>query len=260
MRRSKVRARLQAGEFVRVCSLGHYIPLYVRHAAHNGYDAIWIDLEHATLAEREVQSLLALCHAHDIDGMVRPPTQERTRMYRYLENGASGLMAPMVSDVETARAIVSAVKYPPEGERGFAGGGLDADYALDVRRPGSSYIADANRETFILAQIETPEGVANAETIAAVAGIDALFVGPADLGLRLATLVGARPTLAEAVERVAAAARRHGKAWGITAGSLDALTSYRVGGAQIVPWGWDFALMDMLSGWSRELDKVLAQA
>ena len=261
MRASKVLAKLRAGEFVRVCSLAHYIPLYIRHAAYRRYDAIWLDLEHGTLSLREVQSLLAECHAWDIDGMVRPPTQERAYIYRYLEEGASGLMMPMVPDAAAARAIVGAAKFPPLGNRGFGGGAVrDADFTLDSGRPGSTYFADANRETFIIAQIETPAAVANAAEIAAVEGIEALFVGPADLGLRLAAAPPADGmTLPEAVERVASAARLHGKAWGITAGSIEELARRRAQGAQIVPRGGEYMLMQSLAAWSAELDSALRE-
>lgn len=258
MRRSKVLAKLRAGAFVRVCSLGNYLPFYIRHAAHNQFDAIWIDLEHSTLNQREVQSLLALCHACDIDGMVRPPTQERTYIYRYLEEGASGLMMPMIPDAATARAIVSAAKFPPLGNRGFGGGAVrDADFTIDSGRPDSTYFADANRETFIFAQIETPQAVANADEIAAVEGIDALFVGPADLGLRLAAAPPADGlTLAGAIEHVARTVRQRGKAWGITAGSIEELAYRQSLGAQIIPRGGDHMLMRSLEVWGGELDAL----
>jgi 2-keto-3-deoxy-L-rhamnonate aldolase RhmA len=258
MRRSKVLAKLRAGAFVRVCSLGNYLPFYIRHAAHNNFDAIWIDLEHSTLNQREVQSLLALCHACDIDAMVRPPTQERTYIYRYLEEGASGLMMPMVPDAATARAIVSAAKFPPLGNRGFGGGVVrDADFTLDGGLSDSTYFAEANRETFIFAQIETPQAVANADEIAAVEGIDALFVGPADLGLRLAAgLPVDGLTLADAIEKVANIVRRRGKAWGITAGSIEELAYRQSLGAQIIPRGGDHMLMQLLADWRGQLDAL----
>lgn len=257
MRRSKMLARLRRGDFARVCSLGHFLPFYVRHAAHNGYDGIWLDLEHRAMGEREAQSLLTLCHYNDIDCMVRPPTVERGRLYRYLEDGATGFMVPFVSSAETARHLVEAVKFPPLGNRGFEGASLDGDYYLEGGRTGGAYTEDANRETFIVAQIETPEAVANADSIAAVPGIDCLFVGPADLGLRLAVAGAGAPSLDEAVARVAAAARGHGKAWGITAGSHDALARYRGMGAQLVPWGSEFALVDLLQTRGKELDALL---
>jgi 2-keto-3-deoxy-L-rhamnonate aldolase RhmA len=210
------------------------------------------------MTDREVQSLLAFCHLSDIDCMLRPPTLERTRLYRYLEDGAAGLMIPFVSDAETARHLVRAVKFPPLGNRGLDGAGLDSDYILATLRPGSQYTADANRETFIVAQIETPEAVAIVDAIAAVDGIDCLFVGPGDLGLRLSVAPAGERALPEAVERVAAAARRHGKAWGITAGSVEDLERYRRMGAQLIPWGGDYALMKVLETCSAQLDAILA--
>jgi 4-hydroxy-2-oxoheptanedioate aldolase len=257
MRKSKVLAKLRAGDFARVSAMGHYLPFFIRHSAHFSYDGIWLDLEHRAMTDREVQSLLAFCHLSDIDCMVRPPTIERTRLYRYFEDGAAGLMIPFVSDEETARHVVRAVKFPPLGNRGLDGAGLDSDFILDTLRPGRQYTTDANHETFIVAQIETPEAVANVDAIAAVDGIDCLFVGPADLGLRLAVATDRAFSLPEAVEQVAAAARRHGKAWAITAGTVDDLARYRAMGAQLVPWGGDYALMKVLETCSAQLDAIL---
>ena len=257
MRKSKVVAKLQKNDFARICGLGHYLPFFIGYAAHFKYDGIWFDLEHRAMDDREVQAVLALCRAHDIDCMVRPPTLQRTRLYRYLEDGATGFMIPFVSDAETAAHVVSAVKYPPLGNRGLDGAGLDADFGLDAWRSDSDYIEAANRETFIVAQIETPEAVANAADIAAVPGIDLLFVGPADLNLRLSVDASLTMTVDEAVAQVADAARQHGKAWGRTAGSIEELARYRELGAQMVPWGGDFALMNVLRDCSQALDEVL---
>jgi 4-hydroxy-2-oxoheptanedioate aldolase len=253
MRTSKLLAKLRSGRPCRICALGNYLPFYVRHAAVNNCDAIWIDLEHSTMSSREVQTLLALCHASDIDGLVRPGTAARSNMYRYLENGAAGLMIPMVNSAADARAIVQATKYPPLGNRGFAGSGLDSDYTLALRPEGQRYTDDANNETFVIAQIETAEAVANVEEILAVSGVDAVFVGPADLGLRLRTTPTGL-TLEDAIAQVAEAARRSGKAWGITSTSIDDVAARWRQGAQIVPHGSDFGLMQLLETWGRELE------
>jgi 4-hydroxy-2-oxoheptanedioate aldolase len=179
--------------------------------------------------------------------VIRPPTLERTRLYRYLEDGASGLMIPFASNVEAAKHVVRAVKFPPIGNRGVDGAGLDGDYGSGAWSPGSTYFMDANRETFILAQIETPEAVSQIAAIAEVPGIDGLFVGPADLRLRLSMAESApKFNFGEAVELVAASARRFEKVWGIAIGSLDDLTRYRKMGAQIIPWGGDFDLLKVL--------------
>ena len=257
MRRSKVLAKLRQGQAARVCAMGHFLPFFVHHAANNGYDGIWVDLEHRTMDEREAQALLAACYHADIDCMLRPPTMGRTHLYHYLEDGATGFMIPFVSTAAIAQEVVGAIKYPPLGNRGLDGAGLDASYGLDVWKPNPTYFEDANRETFFVAQIETPEAVANAEQIAAVPGVDLLFVGPGDLGLRLRA-GGSAMTIADAADIVAKAARRHGKAWGITAGSVDELAHWHKRGAQVVPWGGDFALAKWLEKCSQELDTALA--
>ena len=256
MRKSKVLAKLRSGQFARICGTGHYLPFFVRYAAHFGYDGIWLDLEHRTMNDREVQAIIAACYYNDIDCMVRPQTMGRSHLYHYLEDGAAGFMIPFVSTEAIARDVVAAVRFPPLGNRGVDGAGLDADYGIEAWKPNTTYFDDANRETFIVAQIETPEAVENLEAIAAVPGIDCLFIGPGDMGLRLRTS-GSAMTIPDVVERVSAVARQHGLAWGITSGSVEDLSRYRKLGAQIVPWGGDFALMNVLRRCSEELDGVL---
>jgi 4-hydroxy-2-oxoheptanedioate aldolase len=258
MRKSKVLAKLRSGKAARICAMGHYLPFFVRYAAHYAYDGIWLDLEHRAMNDREVQSLLAFCRMFDIDCMLRPPSIERTRLYRYFEDGAAGFLIPFASDRETAQKVVEAAKFPPLGNRGLDGVGLDADFGLQGWGVNPRYTGDANDETFIVAQIETPEAVTKADEVAAVPGIDALFVGTGDLGLRLA--VAPRPdvkNLDSAIEQVAAAAHRHGKAWGAATASLEALLRYRRMGAQIIPWGNDFGLRQVLANASAELDSGL---
>jgi 4-hydroxy-2-oxoheptanedioate aldolase len=257
MRSSKVLAKLRSGRFARIAGAGHFLPFYIRYAARCNYDGIWLDLEHRTMDDREVQAFITHCYYNDIDCMIRPPTLGRTHLYHYLEDGAAGFMVPFVSTPAIARDIVQAVKFAPLGNRGVDGAGLDAGYGVEAWRPNSTYFEDANRENFIVAQIETPEAVENIDAIAATPGIDLVFIGPADMTCRLHAS-GSALTLPEIVERVSAAARAHGKAWGITAGSIEDLARYRSLGAQMVPWGGDFALMGVLQRASTELDGVLA--
>jgi len=261
MRKSRMLEKFRSGRFARVCSMGHVLPFFVRYAAHYNYDGIWLDMEHRAMEQREAQMLIALCRYNNIDCMVRPPTLERTKLYRYLEDGATGFLMPLVSDPQTAADIVQAVKFPPIGNRGMDGAGLDGDYGLDVFFPGNTYNADANRETFIVIQIETPTAVANVEEIASIPGIDGLFVGPADLGLRIGVGVSAGAlkvnlTLNQSIERVAQVAKKYNKAWGITANSPEDITRFRAMGAQLVPWGGDFALANVLKTCSAELDQI----
>lgn len=257
MRKSKVLAKWRKGEFARFCAMGHVLPFYIRWAAHYNYDGIWLDLEHRNMDNREVQHLQALCHLYDIDCMVRTPTVQRTRLYRYLEDGAAGLMIPFVADAQMAHDLVGAIKFPPIGNRGLDGAGLDCNFGGDTWIPNSTFIEDANRETFIVAQIETPEAVANAEEIAAVPGIDALFVGPGDLGLRLNADPSITMTIDEAVAQVAEATRKHNKVWARTASTIEELDGYRKQGSQMIPFGGDFSLMKVLKDASAKLDGIL---
>jgi 2-keto-3-deoxy-L-rhamnonate aldolase RhmA len=256
-RKSKVLAKIRSGSFARLCATGHFLPFFPRYAAHYGYDGIWFDLEHRAMDAREVQSFIALCRLHDIDCMVRPATRERTLLYRYLEDGAAGFMFPFVSTAAEARRLVDFVKFPPMGDRGLDGAGMDADYGLDAWKADSTYTHDVNNETFIVAQIETPEAVRNAEEIASVPGIDVLFIGTADLGMRLAYLKGKDSfTLEDGIERVAQAAMKHGKAWGLPGGSAEIAAGYRKRGASFIIGGGDFALINILKQWSGDLDKI----
>ncbi len=254
MRQSKTLAKLRNNELVRMCALGHFIPSYIRHAAHFGFDCIWLDLEHRAMEDREVQALLAYFHLYDIDCMLRPPTLEKSKLYRYLEDGATGLMIPHVSTPEKAQMLVDATRFPPLGDRGIDGAGLDSDFML---RGGEGYTDRANQETFLVVQIETLEAVENAEAIAAIDGINGLFVGPGDLGLRIKHSSGTL-TLDEAMARVAAAAKKYGKAWGCPAATVERLQELHAQGATLLNHGGDFgAVMKMLEASAADFNTAL---
>lgn len=237
MRRSKALAKLRAGQPVRLCGLGNYVPHFVCHAAHQRFDCIWLDLEHRTMGQREVQALLAYSHLFDIDIMIRPPTTEKIGLYRYLEDGAAGLMIPHVSTPEKARELVQAVKFPPLGDRGFDGAGLDSNFLLNS---GAQYVKEANEETFLCVQIETPQALDGVDEIASVEGVDCLFLGIADLGLRHTHSQGNRPTTEQVHQRIANAAARHGKAWGTPSRTLQDAAALRDAGAQFIAHGGEF--------------------
>ena len=243
MRKSKTLSRIRSNQTVRMCCLGHYMPFFVKQAAHFGFDCIWLDLEHRNFSDRDVQALLAYSHLHDIDIMVRPATLEKTRLYRYLEDGAAGLMIPHVNTAEKARMLVDAVKFPPIGDRGLDGAGLDADFYVG---DSDSFVKHANEETFLVVQIETLQAVQNVDEIAAVPGVDGLFIGPGDLGLRM-KLDPSEGTLESAYDRVANACKRHGKAWGAPTGTPEILKQRQKQGGQLLNHGGEFgAVINML--------------
>lgn len=218
MRRSKVLTKIRNGQVARFCAIGakapptsvsplgsrrfraalymtgraaspgHYMPFAVDWAAKMGYDGIWFDLEHRAMDPRESQAMLAASMAADIDVMVRCPFRtERTQLYRYLEDGASGLMFPLTDNREMAEHLVRSAKYPPIGNRGLDGADPVAGNGTSVWGPkwGDTYTDQANENTFIIVQIETLDAVSNLEDIISTPGIDGIFIGPGDLSLRL---------------------------------------------------------------------------
>lgn len=252
MRYSKTLAKVRAGKPVKMCSLGHFMPAFIGIAADCGYDCIWLDAEHRAFTDREIQTLLAYFHRFDIDCMLRAPTLEKTRLYRYLEDGATGLMIPHVSTPSRATELAQAVKFPPVGDRGQDGVGLDAGFLVH----GDAYVEHANRETFLVVQIETPEAVKNIDAIAAVEGVDGMFVGPGDLGLRIRR-TETTVTLSEAYESVSTAAAKHSKFWGAPGQDTDNIRRLRQSGAQLIAHGNDYeAILAMLKSSSQQLDAI----
>lgn len=160
--------------------------------------------------DREVQPLLAFFHKYNIDSMLRPSAHEKYKLYRYLEDGATGFIGPHVSAPENAKALVDACKFPPIGDRGLDGAGMDNDFMLF----DDDYPARTNAETFLVVQIETPEAVENVVAIAGTEGVDGMFVGSGDLGFRLKQSPD-HSSLEGCIEQVAAAAKKHNKGRGL---------------------------------------------
>ncbi len=259
MRSSKVLAKIRAGKVARICSFANFLPFVPKLAAHSGYDGVWVDAEHRAFDARETQSLIAYHHMADIDCMWRPPTKEKGALYRLLEDGAAGLMIPHVSTPEVARQLVQAVKFPPIGDRGLDGSGIDGNFYINLP---PTYPQDANRETFLVVQIETPEALENAEAIAAVPGVDVLFLGPGDMSLRL----GCSPSptdakMMDAQKRIAEAARQHGKTWGRPVGTAEDAKVIVDLGAQLVAYGSiHWAIVRHLAECQRDFDTLLGDA
>jgi 4-hydroxy-2-oxoheptanedioate aldolase len=256
MRKSKVLAKLRAGKVARIFSIGSPLGMIPTMAAHFHYDGVWVDAEHRVWDPREVDTMLARHYAADVDCIWRPPTKEKTGLYRLLEDGATGLMIPHVSTAEHARALVQSIKFPPLGDRGFDGAGRDAGFWFQAPK---DYIAQANRETFLVVQIETQEALDNVDAIAEVPGVEVLFIGPGDLSLRLGSSPSVTdPSMMEAQRQVAAAAAQHGKAWGRPVGTAaDARVIIELG-AQFVAMGSEFVgLTRQFSDCAAEFDQLL---
>ena len=219
MRENRVKRALAAGDR----SLGTMIFEFPttgigRIAAEAGAEFVIYDMEHTGWSIETIRGLMASSRAADLVPMVRIPATEYHLIARPLDVGAMGLMVPMVESAEQAQTIVDSAKYPPQGRRGAAFGVAHDDYSGgDIIEKMES----ANDEVLLIAQIETARGVENVDAIAAVDGIDVLWIGHFDLTNSLG-IPGqfTHPTYLEAVERVLEACHRHGKAPGIMAGAV----------------------------------------
>ena len=218
MRENRVKRALAAGER----SLGTMIFEFPttgigRIAAAAGAEFVIYDMEHTGWSIETIRGLMASSRAADLVPMVRIPATEYHLIARPLDVGAMGLMVPMVESAEQARTIVDSAKYPPLGRRGARGVAHDDYTGGDIIEKMES----ANDEVLLIAQIETARGVENVDAIAAVDGIDVLWIGHFDLTNSLG-IPGqfSHPTYLEAVERVLEACQRHGKAPGIMAGAV----------------------------------------
>lgn len=255
MRSSRVRSRLQLSQPARIACMYYPSAMMPAHAAQAGFDALWLDAEHNTWDRREVQRLIALHHLADIDCIVRTGSRNATDLYHLLEDGATGLMIPLVNTAADAAALAQAVKFPPLGQRGLDGAGLDNRFYL----PGTAeYPARANAETLLILQIETPEALHNLDAIASTPGVDGLFIGPGDLALRLGCpLDWNHPDMTAAEDAVAAAAARHRIAWGRPGGTATQIQRIAAKGGTLIAHGSDFgSIMTMLPAYARDFGEA----
>jgi 2-keto-3-deoxy-L-rhamnonate aldolase RhmA len=196
-----------------------------------GCDFTLFDLEHSGFGFETVKSALRYFEAADLPAIVRVPSREYHHIARAMDMGAEGLMLPMVGNVDEVRHIVNSMKYHPAGKRGVA-----LQVAHDRYRPGT--VADkflaANQRTTLFCQIETEEGVKNADKMAAIEGVDCLWVGHFDLSVSLG-IPGQfdHPDFKKAIEATIAATRKHNKALGRLVPSVEQ-------GIDIYGQGFDF--------------------
>ena len=206
-----------------------------------GAEFAMFDMEHTGLGFETFKNLAATCRGLGIAPMVRVPRGEYHFLARAQDLGAQGVMVPMVESVDQARAVVEATRYPPMGRRGAAFGFAHDDYAAgDV----GAKMRALNARNLVIAQIETERGLEAVEEIAAADGIDVLWVGHFDLTNFLG-VPGAfdSPVYLDAIGRVVAAGRRHGKGLGFMATDAGWAARYRALGFNVLAAGTDQAVL-----------------
>ena len=186
-------------------------------AHHAGLDFIMFDCEHGNYTTETLHDVFIQANSVGLGGFLRVTSLSKDNISRPLDQGAIGVMLPMTETEEQAKGLVKWSKYSPIGERGFCSGVGMVGYKLGLTNV--EVIEYGNSSVISIAQIETKMAIDNVDKIAAVNGIDALLVGPNDLSLSLG-IPGdiMNPIEVDAIRCVAAACKKHGKAFGIHAG------------------------------------------
>ena len=224
---SLVRQKIARGETVWCAKACYYDPELVELMSGFGFDGIWICLEHKRLDPSTTYSLIQACRLGGADAIMRVKPANYTDLLPLLEAGARGIMLPRVRSVDEVREVVAAMKFPPMGRRGYDGIHADARFGLGS---AADYMAGANRETFLIVQIEETEVIPHIETIAALPGVDVLFVGPGDLAIGMGKFGQPEaPELKAVLKQVADACRHHGKLAGIPCGAAQVAQYYELG-------------------------------
>jgi 4-hydroxy-2-oxoheptanedioate aldolase len=185
--------------------------------AHAGWDSLTIDMQHGPVDYESLVPMLQAISTTDTVPVVRVLWNDPGLIMRVLDAGCYAVICPMINTREEAEAFVGACRYPPEGYRSFG------PYRATLYG-GQDYTEHANETVVTMAMIETQEALDNLEEIIGVKGLDAVFVGPSDLGQNLGYGPGTdreEPEVLEAIERILAAAREHGLTAGIFTGTPE---------------------------------------
>ena len=196
-------------------TLGSFIaiphPVAVEVMAGAGPDFLCIDAEHAQISREKIENLIRASDVHGVPCIVRVPGHVPDSIQSVLDAGAAGVLVPRVNTADEARAMVQATRYPPIGKRGV-GPGRAAAYGYKI----TDYLATANDRLLLAIQVESAEALANIDEIAAVDGVDVIFIGPFDLSVSMGIMGPAgMPKLRDAIAKIARVSLANGKTVGL---------------------------------------------
>ena len=228
--RNRLKTDLLAGTFLNLGSASA-----VEIAAQTGFDWLLIDLEHGSGTMADLRGQLLATRGTKAAPIVRVASADANAVKFVMDSGAAGVMFPYVANAQEAARCVQMMKYPPTGTRGVA----QVIRATDYGRDWQKYQAEANTESLVVVQIETPEAADQAEAMAAVPGVDVLFVGPMDLSVNLGHPGDfTPPTFIRHLKNVVQACERQGRTAGILS-RPELLDSHRQLGFRFVALGSD---------------------
>ncbi len=231
-----LKKRLQQGETLNGCWLNLGSPLTAEIVGLSGFDWVLIDLEHGAGSEKDVLHQLQALEHTPAAPIIRVESSERQRFHRVLDLGAEGIMCPRVGNVTEAEKVVSALRYPPEGSRGIA----KMVRATGFGQNFTAYHQNAREDILGVVQIETLEVLDHLDAIAALDGVDVLFIGPADLSMALGCFGEYdHPQFKDALKATVNATQKAGKATGIILFDPDDFKTYHDMGIKMIACGAD---------------------
>jgi 4-hydroxy-2-oxoheptanedioate aldolase len=219
MRANPVKRKLKEGQ----PSVGTWLSLgnlaAARFMARTGFDWLTVDVEHSMAGIEATTAMLGTVADARCVALARVPSNRHDHIKRMLDNGAHGVVVPMVNSREEAEAAVSACHYPPRGTRSVGGN----QHALNFDASAAEYYAKADEEILVVLQCEHIQAVRDADAIFSVPGIDAIFVGPNDLAASMRSPEGRPPSAeatADAMRHILATCRKHRVAAGLHCASV----------------------------------------
>ncbi len=241
MRPSRIKAKLARNEPVLVSALHFVDPSVYELVSLMGIDGIWLDMEHHATSLEKANELMRAARVGVSDIIARPGKGEFMRMGRMLEAGAQGIMYPRCDDAKEAAEVVRWSKFAPLGERGIDTANPDNPYCS---MPLDQYLLEANRQTFVVIQLEQAHAIEQADAIAAVEGVDMLMLGPGDFSI-LSGIPGQmdHDLIRQAKEKIAAAAKNAGIHWGSTCGTVQDIADMLKMGARFICHGCDLLMV-----------------
>jgi 4-hydroxy-2-oxoheptanedioate aldolase len=242
MRVNPVKQALKAGQ----ASVGTWLSLgsitAARFLARAGFEWLTVDLEHSLVDWETATHMFASIADAGCIALARVPANRHDHIKRVLDNGAHGIVVPMVNSRAEAEAAVAAALYPPAGNRSVGG----SVHALNFGTDANDYYAHANDQLLVVLQCEHIQAVEDADAIFAVPGINAIFVGPNDLAASMRGPDGRPPggeAMSQALRHVLATCRQHGVAPGLHCGSADEARLRMEEGWQFVAVGSELRMM-----------------
>ena len=230
-----------------------------------GMDFLWVDMEHRPIGWGDVYDAGIGARASGVDMVTRLVKNGYTAPMKALEAGSQGVMVPHVMDAEEARQWARWSKFPPIGNRGVDIAGPDADFArgMESHEDLEAYMAHVNKETFLCIQVEEPTIVECIDEVAAIDGVDVLFIGPADLSVSYGIPFDWKnPRMQRAFDLTAEAAAKHGKFWGLPFMNDERAKENYARGARIFITGYDEqdAVIEGMTNFAKNFRTVIGES